>query len=184
MLLFNIWGVWQSGRSASTSGNYTNFFFLNIFRFFYTNLRKISYRVYHKEMIHIFINFFVSRYISWWLYHISWYAVYRFTPTGNMPHYFNIITIDALTLNNAMPCLSIGPDTCRQTIQKFTCSTGRKLWHISWIRAHFLSLAWSKLRLCSANHRPGYWSNLPCDWPSTAWAYSKQETENGPRKQP
>ena len=40
------------------------------------------------------------------------------------------------------------------------------------IRACFLSLAQSKLRLCSANHRPGYWSNLPCDWPSTAWAYS------------
>ena len=44
----------------------------------------------------------------------------------------------------------------------------------------FLSLAQSKLRLCSANHRPGYWSNLPCDWLSTAWAYSEQETENGP----
>ena len=39
-----------------------------------------------------------------------------------------------------------------------------------WIWAHFLSLARSKLRLYSANHRPGYWSNLPCDWPSTAWA--------------
>ena len=38
-------------------------------------------------------------------------------------------------------------------------------------RARFLSLAQSKLRLCSANHRPGYWSNLPCDWLSTAWAY-------------
>ena len=36
----------------------------------------------------------------------------------------------------------------------------------------FLSLARSKLRLWSANHRPGYWSNRPCDWPSTAWAYS------------
>ena len=40
----------------------------------------------------------------------------------------------------------------------------------SWVC--FLSFARSKLRLCSANHRPGYWSNLPCDWPSTAWAYS------------
>ena len=30
-----------------------------------------------------------------------------------------------------------------------------------------------QLRLCSANHRPGYWSNMPCDWLSTAWAYSK-----------
>ena len=38
----------------------------------------------------------------------------------------------------------------------------------------------SVFRLCSANHRPGYWSNLPCDWLSTAWAYSEQETENGP----
>ena len=36
----------------------------------------------------------------------------------------------------------------------------------SWAR--FLSLAGSKLRLCWANHSPGYWSNLPCDWPSTA----------------
>ena len=48
----------------------------------------------------------------------------------------------------------------------------------SWAR--FLSLARSKLRLCSANHRPGYWSNLPCDRSSTAWAYSEQETEYGP----
>ena len=46
--------------------------------------------------------------------------------------------------------------------------------------ARFLTLARSKLRLCSANHRPGYWSNLPCDWPSTAWAYSDQEPETGP----
>ena len=47
-------------------------------------------------------------------------------------------------------------------------------------RARFLSLAPSKLRLRSANHRPGYWNNLSCNWPSTAWAYSEQETENGP----
>ena len=45
--------------------------------------------------------------------------------------------------------------------------------------ARYQSLAQSKLRLCSANHRPGYWSDLPWDWPSTAWAYSEQETENG-----
>ena len=47
-------------------------------------------------------------------------------------------------------------------------------------RARFLSLTPGKLRLYSANHRPGYWSNLPYDWPSTASAYSEQETENGP----
>ena len=40
-------------------------------------------------------------------------------------------------------------------------------------RACFLYLAQSELRLCSANPRPGYWSNLPCDWLSTAWAYSE-----------
>ena len=53
-------------------------------------------------------------------------------------------------------------------------------WVKSFIRAHFLSLAQSKLRVCSANHRPGYWCNLSCDWPSTAWAHSEQATENGP----
>ena len=35
----------------------------------------------------------------------------------------------------------------------------------------FLSLARSKLRLCSANHRAGYFSNLPCDWLSIVWAF-------------
>ena len=39
----------------------------------------------------------------------------------------------------------------------------------------------SKLRLCSANYRAGYFSNLSCDWQSIVWAYSEQETENGPR---
>ena len=48
-------------------------------------------------------------------------------------------------------------------------------------RARFLSLTWSKLRLCSANHRAGYFSNLACDWLSIVWAYSKWETDNGPR---
>ena len=48
------------------------------------------------------------------------------------------------------------------------------------IRARFLSLARSKLRLCLANHRAGYFSNLACDWLSIVWAYSEQETKNGP----
>ena len=51
----------------------------------------------------------------------------------------------------------------------------------TWTRACFLSLARSKLRLCSANHRAGYFSNLACDWLSIVWAYSKRGTENGPR---
>ena len=51
---------------------------------------------------------------------------------------------------------------------------------VPWTWARFLSLARSKLRLCSANHRAGYFSNLACDWLSIVWAYSGQETENGP----
>ena len=53
-----------------------------------------------------------------------------------------------------------------------------------WTRACFLSLAQSKLRLWSANHRAGYFSNLACDWLSIVWAYSELETENGPRTWP
>ena len=53
---------------------------------------------------------------------------------------------------------------------------------ISWETwARFLSLAQSNLRLCSANHRAGYFCNLACDWLSIVWASSEQETENGPR---
>ena len=38
-----------------------------------------------------------------------------------------------------------------------------------WSRAHFLSLAWSKPRLCSANHRAGDFSNLAL----IGWAQSE-----------
>ena len=48
------------------------------------------------------------------------------------------------------------------------------------IWARFLSLARSKLRLCSTNHRAGYFSNQACGWLSTVWAYSEQQTEKGP----
>ena len=49
----------------------------------------------------------------------------------------------------------------------------------SWAR--FIYLGRSKLRLCLANHREGYLSNLACDWLSIVWAYSEQDTGNGPR---
>ena len=44
----------------------------------------------------------------------------------------------------------------------------------------FLSFAGSKLKLCSANHRPGYFSNLACHWLCIVGAYSEQQTENQP----
>ena len=46
--------------------------------------------------------------------------------------------------------------------------------------ASFLSFAWSKLRLCLANHRAGYFTNLAYDWLSIVWAYSEQEIEYEP----
>ena len=52
--------------------------------------------------------------------------------------------------------------------------------HVDKIWGGFLSLARSKPRLCSANHRTGYFSNLDCDWLSIDWVYSKQESENRP----
>ena len=45
--------------------------------------------------------------------------------------------------------------------------------------ARFLSLNRNKLRLCLANHRPGYFSNLAYDCLSIVWSSSRQETENG-----
>ena len=69
--------------------------------------------------------------------------------------------------------------------QQNICPFCHSIIMVAWLNfcqtwARFVSLVRSKLRLCSANHRPGYWSNLRCDWPSTARAYFEQETENGP----
>ena len=47
------------------------------------------------------------------------------------------------------------------------------------IRARFLSPAQSKLRLCSANHRAGYLSNLTCDWLSIVWALDRKWSRSG-----
>ena len=46
-------------------------------------------------------------------------------------------------------------------------------------RARFLSLTQGMLRLRSANHRAGYFSNLACDLLSIVWTYFGQETESG-----
>ena len=75
--------------------------------------------------------------------------------------------------------LKYNRDVAISTLLNLKCTPlNVMVWHL--IRAHFLPLARSKLRLCSANNTPGYWSNLSCHWPSTAWAYSEQETEIGP----
>ena len=73
-----------------------------------------------------------------------------------------------------VPTLSCGQVSATHLLKIVDDST------IDEIFARFLSLAGSKLRLCSANHRAGYFSNLACDWLSIDWAYSEQETENGP----
>ena len=83
-------------------------------------------------------------------------------------------------------CVARASATIVLTIQDKQAIIFHENTHIFWcfdnqlrktrIRAHFLSLARCKLRLCSANHMLGYWSNKPFDWPSTACAYSEQET--------
>ena len=84
-------------------------------------------------------------------------------------------------------CRETGTVTCCSRTAKVSGFVEWKFHHIKvlrwskidiWVR--FPSLARSKLRLCLANHRAGYFSNLTCDWLSIAWAYSEQETENGP----
>ena len=56
----------------------------------------------------------------------------------------------------------------------------RIIHHIRLIWARFHSLNRNKLKLCSVNHRAGYFSNVACDWLSIVWAYSKQGTANEP----
>ena len=63
------------------------------------------------------------------------------------------------------------------------CLANHGAGYFSNLACDWLSIVWaySELRLCSVNHRAGHFSNLACDWLSIVWAYSRQETENGPR---
>ena len=109
----------------------------------------------------------------------------RIVSTLYLPQYqldpFHIYTFYQQTFRKCVVCWAIFFFFFK--FQNSTFAGFFALWHKVYIMfwARFLSLAQSKLRLCSANNRAGYWSNLPCDWLSTAWAYSEQETENGPR---
>ena len=100
-------------------------------------------------------------------------------------HYFLVdpchILLGCFTVTKAIICPYVNEVTLKdmgQTHQNPTTTKHNKAQTMS--RARFLSLAWSKLRLCLANHRAGYFSNLACDWLSIVWAYSEQETENRP----
>ena len=112
-------------------------------------------------------------------------AMERLLQENNMQQYFveymgllsNHMSHGIIALNH------LGGDEKR--MQRFvdwwahTLNIGLVCWKDVWAR--FLSLTWSKLRLCSADHRAGYFSNPACDWLSIVWAYSEQETENGHR---
>ena len=75
-------------------------------------------------------------------------------------------------------CLLIGVSSgCAQPITGQVTSV---TWPVIGWAYYELSLAQGKLRLCSANHRSGYFNNLACDWLSIVWAYFEQETENRP----
>ena len=67
-----------------------------------------------------------------------------------------------------------GNISARHTTQGVTVSTAMSL-----TSTRFLSLARSKLRLCSTNHMPGYFSNLAFGWLSIVWVYTEIETESG-----
>ena len=70
------------------------------------------------------------------------------------------------------------------------CVLDRAVFELNQVLLHpELTLWWFFFFAYGAHHNkphspthqpPDYWSNLPCDRPSTAWAYSEQETENDP----
>ena len=92
--------------------------------------------------------------------------------------YFATLSVPVAVVKEAM-YLADGPSApFHSTAGSPALFRGLPGWRLSW--ASFLPLARSKVRLCSTNHRAGYFSNLACDWQSIVWAYSKQETENGP----
>ena len=78
--------------------------------------------------------------------------------------YQSFLKVFSWTFSMPLSCSSLGLGSCGPTVS----------------RARFLSCAWSKLRLCSANHRPGYWSNLPFDWPSTVWRRRGRQVSSAP----
>ena len=68
-------------------------------------------------------------------------------------------TLFPLSLYRTAPrCMEWNP-LLNTSVRVMTCAVSE-----TETRARFMSLAQSKLRLCSANHRAGYFSNLACGW--------------------
>ena len=82
--------------------------------------------------------------------------------SGNTAYGFGVIQTTVLLHSSS-------PDS-QQNRESFYHVILSVLHTLSW--ACFLSLARSKLRLCSTNHRAGYFSNLACDRQKIVWVYS------------
>ena len=87
---------------------------------------------------------------------------------------------------NTVKSLLAGKQTVKQwsIIHNVSTESGVLRWNgksSGWLLwACFLTLARSKLRLCSANHMPGYWSSLPCVWQAQTELILSKGQKTGP----
>ena len=111
----------------------------------------------------------------------SWYSLlvhhFSLVTPHNTTHFYHYDARWLLDTKQFPMIILMTHRQCRFNFQPFHLQS---IAHFTHTWARFLSLARSKLRLCLANHRAGFFSNLACDWLSIVWAYSEQETENGP----
>ena len=129
-------------------------------------------------LLFIDVPFMINGIVLKWLYTFAWYK------GNNCSRKCQSFRINGIRINKKN-CLhgALGDDVLLWTSLRSYFWEHEYVFafssiYISWTR--FLSLARSKLRLRSANHRTGYFSNRTCDWLSIVWAYSEQDTENGP----
>ena len=104
--------------------------------------------------------------------HQNHYDPFNSLAAGRCGYSFNSITFKLILQTSSLDIhCKLLPDKCHKikessaVVQVMVWSHEAASHHQSqcWPRSRFLSLARSKLRLCSANYMPGYRNNLSCD---------------------
>ena len=97
------------------------------------------------------------------------------------PRHFILLLGYFYQISSILPDIRLIDDSCLQIEGVFFLWCP---WFLECIFIPFsavvLFFAQNKLRLCLANHKAGYFSNLACDWLSIVGGHSEQETGNAP----
>ena len=121
-------------------------------------------------------GFMQTCFLTFWWWLIDWLASWS---CGMAWNHWRTLSEQWAAFGSLWAPLEMSSSLSDRWVGHFIWSWGVEPVDQAFSRACFLSLGQSKLRLCSANHRAGYFSNLACDCLSLLRARDRKRGQLG-----